>query len=210
MTHPSIDAIAEDKSAYERTTDYAISLTRANLLGIPLFLVLLALSFVPFGLIWGWNVFVLAVLRASKPLVWLPLLAFGVVAHEFLHGLGWMFFGKKGWESIRFGFHWKTVTPYAHCTVPLTVSAYRAGAALPGILLGILPVVAGLSMGDGIITLFGGFFLAAAAGDALSLWIMRSIPQGATVVDHPTKAGCMVLIEEHQNTSKTHEVTAKL
>lgn len=177
----------------EGTSDYSIGVARANLLGVPLFLIMFALVLLPFEIIWGWNVLVIAIVHASTLTVGVPLLIGGVIGHEALHGIGWMHFGKTPMSAIRFGFHWKTITPFAHCTLPIKASAYRAGAALPGIVLGILPAAVGLTLGIGIVALFGAFFLAAASGDALSLWIMRSVPADAEVIDHPTRVGCLVL-----------------
>lgn len=121
------------------------------------------------------------------------MLVLGTIVHEGLHALGWKVFGQQAWSVFKFGINWRTVTPYAHCQVPLKASAYKIGTALPGIVLGIIPSIQGILFHDGIVTLFGAFFLGAASGDFLCLWIMRSVPPDKFVKDHPTKAGCLVM-----------------
>lgn len=38
-----------------------------------------------------------------------------IVAHEFIHGATWAYFGCKPFRSIKFGAQLKTLAPYAHC-----------------------------------------------------------------------------------------------
>ena len=104
----------------------------------------------------------------------------------------WAFFAKKPLGVIHLGFQWKTLTPYAHCKEPLEVNAYRLGAFMPGLVLGILPALAGILTGSGWLLMFGIFFTIAAGGDLLILWLIRSVPAGRLVEDHPPPAGCYV------------------
>jgi hypothetical protein len=99
------------------------------------------------------------------------------------------------WSAIRFGFFWRSLTPYAHCTAPLPATAYRWGTALPGLVTGALPVALGLATGAGVVLVLGTVLLTAAAGDALVLWAIRDVPGRARVLDHPSKVGCYVLAD---------------
>jgi hypothetical protein len=117
----------------------------------------------------------------------------GIFVHELLHALGWVWFGKVGREAIRFGFQWKTLTPYAHCQLPMTASAYCAGGLLPGLMLGAVPGLLGALLGSFFLVAFGFVFTAAAGGDFLILWLLRGVSSRALVEDHPSKAGCYVL-----------------
>jgi hypothetical protein len=173
-------------------TDYSISLVRANVVGIPLFLALAACVVVPYGVVWGWMKLLLAFNEFMVVRIFLPAIVVGTVVHEGLHGLGWAFFGRLRFRTIRYGFNWKTVTPFAHCPVALPASAYRAGTALPGIALGLFPALAAIITGNGFMIIFAAFFLGAASGDLLCLWIMRGIPAQTPVRDHPSRAGCLV------------------
>ena len=107
--------------------------------------------------------------------------------------ISWVIFGHKPFSAIRFGFQWKTFTPYAHLKEPVEVTAYRIGGFMPGFILGILPFVLSLLLGDSNLFWFSLIHTAAAGGDWLILWLIRSVEKGLLVEDHPTKAGCYVL-----------------
>ena len=125
-------------------------------------------------------------------LLFLVLVVVGTVVHEGLHGLAWRWASGLPASAVSFGFQWKTLTPYAHASVPMAARAYRIGAAAPGVVLGIAPALAGIWAGWGLLFAFGVFFTFAAGGDALILWLLRGVPPHARVSDHPTRAGCLV------------------
>jgi hypothetical protein len=114
--------------------DLSISMDRANLIVLFTSIPVAIAQFVIFRLVhggqkteitWGFTGLILLVLL-------------GVLVHEFIHGISWMIFGHKPFSAIKFGFQWKTFTPYAHLKEPVEVNAYRLGAFMPGFLLGIL------------------------------------------------------------------------
>lgn len=121
----------------------------------------------------------------------------GVVVHELLHGLSFLYIGGASRESVTLlGFQRETATPYSSCSQPLRAGGYRWTIAMPGLVLGILPVAAGLFTGNPWAMFFGTFFLLAASGDAIILWLLRGVPANALVEDHPTRAGCYVFDPE--------------
>lgn len=124
----------------------------------------------------------------------------GIVVHELIHGFTWMLFGKLPFNAIQFGFQARTFTPYAHCKVPLKVNPYRIGAAMPFLLLGLLPAVVGILNGNGLLLAFGLLFTTAAGGDLLILWLIRKVDSDKLVEDHPSQAGCYV-IEDSSETA---------
>ena len=169
--------------------DVSVSLEQANIYGILFALpaaIIQVASFAAFhgfqALNIGWNIL---------PLV--GLVVAGVVIHEAIHGLVWAFFARDSFRSISFGFMWKTLTPYAHCAEPLEVNAYRLGAFMPGLLLGIIPFFVALITGSGSLMWFSLLHTTAACGDWLILWLTRSVRAGELVEDHPTRAGCYVI-----------------
>lgn len=139
------------------------------------------------GIITGFNALF------SNFLIFLVIFFVGILLHELIHGLSWMLFGRKSFRSIKFGFQLKTLTPYAHCTEPMKVNPYRIGAAMPGILLGLIPALAGVLGGSGWLLAFGVLFITAAGGDFLILWLIRDVASDQLVEDHPTRAGCYVI-----------------
>ena len=173
--------------------DYSIPLGRANFVGLLLFIPLSALILLPYVAVWGWaetgSTFTLFY---EYPLSFPLLVLLGILLHELIHGLTWMIAGKIPRNAIKFGFNWKALAPYAHCKEPLEVNAYRWGAAMPGIVLGIIPFLIGLTTGNNWFSLFGYLFTVTASGDILILWLIRNIEPGVRVLDHPEKAGCKV------------------
>jgi hypothetical protein len=129
----------------------------------------------------------------GSPILLILAVLLGIVIHEWIHGLSWMIFGGKSFSAIKFGFQWKTLTPYAHLKEPVEVNAYRLGAFMPGFILGILTYVLGLVLGNGDLFWFSLLHTSASGGDWLILWLIRNIKSGVLVEDHPTQAGCYVL-----------------
>jgi len=177
----------------ERPTKEAltVSMAQANLFAL-LMIVPVGTLGVIYGLLWGGR-------RLFEGFLALDLAQFllvfiiGIVLHEAIHGLTWMITARKPARAIKVGFQLKTLTPYAHCREPMPVEAYRLGTMMPGLLLGLLPVIAGLVTGNTALMLFGLLFTLAAGGDALILWLLRQVKSGQWVEDHPTEAGCYVL-----------------
>jgi hypothetical protein len=173
----------------ENRRDLSISMGRANLIvlfiTIPVFILQIALFILLHGtqnLQPTWHIALL-----------IAFVILGVVIHEWIHGISWVIFGKKPFSSVKFGFQWKTFTPYAHLKEPVEVNAYRMGAFLPGLILGILAFLMSLLAGDANLFWFSLIHTSAAGGDWLILWLLRDVKAGTQVEDHPTNAGCYVL-----------------
>ncbi|GGG21825.1 hypothetical protein GCM10011323_27220 [Pontibacter amylolyticus] len=128
-----------------------------------------------------------------SPMIMLLVFVLGAVVHELLHGLTWAVFCKNGLKSIKYGVHWKVLTPYCHCKEVLPLRHYAIGGMMPGLVMGLLPALAGIAMGHFLLFLFGLFFSIAAAGDLLILWMLRHQHSSDLVQDHPDKIGCYVL-----------------
>lgn len=128
-----------------------------------------------------------------SPLLMLVVFILGAVVHELLHGLTWAVFCKNGLKSIKYGVYWKMLTPYCHCKEVLPLRHYMIGGMMPGLVMGLLPALAGIAMGHFLLFLFGLFFSMAAAGDLLILWMLRRQQASDLVQDHPDKIGCFVL-----------------
>mgnify|MGYP005751356789 CR=1 FL=1 len=129
-----------------------------------------------------------------SPLVMMGVFVLGAVVHELLHGLTWAAFCKNGLKSIEYGVYWKVLTPYCHCKEVLPLKHYTIGGMMPGLVMGLLPAVAGIAIGHLLLFLFGLFFSMAAAGDLLILWMLRHQHSTDLIQDHPDKIGCFVLI----------------
>lgn len=130
-----------------------------------------------------------------SPAILLVVFVFGAIMHEMLHGFTWAIFCKRGLKSIEYGVYWKLLTPYCHCKEVLPMRAYILGGMMPGLVMGLLPALAGLLLGNLLVFLFGLFFSMAASGDLLVLWMLRHQNKEDLVQDHPEKIGCYVLVK---------------
>ncbi len=176
--------------------DVSLSFIQANLYGLVLPLPPVAL------LVWlyiqRWGLGSLAggtlemVINITDALLAIGVILVGLVAHEALHGLTWAYF-VKSFEPIKFGFDWKTLTPYCHIKDPLPVNAYRLGGLMPGLALGFVPALIGWLTGQVGLFAFGLLFILGAGGDLLVLWLLRRVKPDAWVEDHPSRVGCVVI-----------------
>jgi hypothetical protein len=122
----------------------------------------------------------------------IPAIVIGIIIHEAIHGFTWSIAAKIPISDIKFGFQIKTVTPFAHCKVPINIVAYRIGAIMPFLILGLLPYVYALATKNPIALGFSLFFSFVAIGDLMILWITRDIPSDKKVQDHPTEGGVTI------------------
>ena len=171
-------------------SDRSMSIGSASLFTLVIVLPTMVLLVVLYAAIWGSGNFFNALNRFLDWSSLLPVLIIGVPVHEGIHALSWLWLGKITKKDIRFGV--KSLTPYTHCEVPIRASAYRGGAIMPALILGVLPYVIGLGTGLGWFTSFGLMYIFAAGGDLLILWILRGVKGEAMVEDHPLRVGCYV------------------
>lgn len=177
--------------AEPKTVDRTLSTLAVNLIGVVLGTAIFVIVVGAYVFVWD---------EFSVGIAPIPFLAFvaivflSIVVHELLHGLGYLVGGAPR-ESVKIGVQWKILTPYAHCAVPLPASRYRVAVALPGLLLGLIPTVAGIALQSEELTLYGAIMLVGAVGDMLILWLLRSVRGDTLVLDHPTRAGFQIVLD---------------
>jgi hypothetical protein len=129
----------------------------------------------------GWNVPALL----GSIMVLLPI-------HEALHALGLVRFGGVSWRHIRFGIMWRALMPYCHCTIPVSLRAYRRMGSLPLLVTGLLSVSCLLIFPSDWLGLFAGVTLGSCIGDVWLLVRLRRFDGALLVQDSPTEIGCDV------------------
>lgn len=175
-----------------RRNDLTINISRANVFAVLLLIPLAIIGVGLYLLVHQWSI------DFGRPGVWILLLAVFValiVLHELIHGLTWSLFTPNRFKDIEFGVMMDSLTPYCTCKVPLTKAQYITGALMPLILLGILPMVAGIVFGSLRVLLLGIFMADAAAGDILIVWKLlkyRTDAAETVYIDHPTQAGGVI------------------
>ena len=134
-----------------------------------------------------------AVYTLLDPWVFLATVIPGILAHELIHAFAWSLAAHRPLSAIRIGIQWRAVSPYAHPKEPMLVGPYRIGALMPAVCLGLIPAGAALLLGRPLLMAWSLVFILAAGGDFVVLWLIRRVPAGRLVQDHPTRAGCQVL-----------------
>ncbi|HXW01713.1 MAG TPA: DUF3267 domain-containing protein, partial [Anaerolineae bacterium] len=148
----------------------------------------------PYRWLWGQSLVTPVIHMGVRGFVTAVVLFFvGIMVHEWLHAVGFRLAGKVPPDSIRYGFSWKGLAPYAHCHASMKAKAYRFAVMLPGLVLGVLPAIAGLAVGVWWLVVWGALMAISAGGDVAVLLAVRHVPGEALVEDHPTKVGCHVL-----------------
>ena len=175
-----------------RRVELTVSIVKANISAVVLLIPLLIAGG---GLFFLRNQSMSGGLGKMNPLLFAALFFAMIVVHELIHGLSWSLFAENHWKDIEFGFMKQYLTPYCTCGVPLKKGSYIFGALTPLVLLGILPMIAGILTNSLGLLLLGVIMADAAAGDILIVWkILRYRSEAGTVVyiDHPTQAGGVI------------------
>ena len=175
-----------------RRVELTVSIVKANIFAVVLLIPLLIAGG---GLFFLRNHSMSGGLGKMNPLLFAALFFAMIVVHELIHGLSWSLFAENRWKDIEFGFMKQYLTPYCTCGVPLKKGSYIFGALAPLVLLGILPMIAGILTNSLGLLLLGVIMADAAAGDILIVWkILRYRSEAGTVVyiDHPTQAGGVI------------------
>lgn len=176
-----------------------IDLVWANVFGILILMPIGVIFGLPFYFIWRPQIDINQFLDSTGPqgaglgfLLIFGIMILGIILHELIHGITWAKFAKEGFKSIKFGVLWKMLTPYCHCKEALNVRQYIIGAITPAIILGIIPSVIAIIIGNFGLLIFGMLFTMAAGGDFLIINLIRKENSFDLVQDHPSEAGCYI------------------
>ena len=179
--------------------DFSVGMGKTNLVLIPFMVVAYVAMIALFKNLWG-----VMVDHNLGTLSFILIIIGGVIIHEAIHGFTWMKLGGITKDQIKYGVQWKSLTPYAHSKVPMKKRPYVIGAALPGIIMGVIPYIISLGIGNPTLAFWGTFFTVVAAGDAMIIWLLRNVDSDALIEDHPSRAGCFV----YENDPNASEVGA--
>lgn len=170
-----------------------INIIKANILVVLMIIPTFLIFGLPYYLIWGYKIIIPSHSQLiGEIIIFFIAMIIGIIIHELIHGLVWAKYAKHGLHSIKFGVIWKLLTPYCHCKEPLSVKHYILGLIMPAIVLGILPSLIAIIIGNIPILLFGMVFTLCAGGDFLVINLLRKEDKNDFAEDHPSEAGCYV------------------
>jgi len=187
------DAAPEAADPFVVLRDRSISMEQANLGGLIAGFLYSGLCLIWQGIVCGWSQWSAPFSGFFGNVWWIPATILGIVIHEWIHGLSWTLLGRLPRGSIRYGFDTKTLTPFAHCRVPMAARPYWLGAAMPGWILGLLPGFLGPLLDLPFLTGFGWLMTMMAGGDVLILSLLWEESATTLVRDHPRRCGCEVV-----------------
>ena len=170
--------------------DLTIGIGKANLFAV---LLLIPLAVIGYGLYF----LVHRSLDFSSSHFLLMLVAFLVliVVHELIHGVCWSIFTPHHFKDVEFGVMRSSLTPYCTCLVPLGKKQYIFGAVMPLLVLGILPMITAIIIGNPDLLFLGILMADGGAGDIMIIRRILAYRSGAKEIvymDHPTEAGGVV------------------
>lgn len=192
-----------------------IDLVKANTLGCLAIFPIAILYLIPYLLIWSDQFTLHSMKETAKSIAsgaaifkgfgFFLMLFLGIIVHELIHGLTWSIYAKGGHKSMKYGILAKMLTPYCHCKEPLKLKHYMIGAAMPGILLGVVPAIIAIAIGNPTLLALAIIFTLVAIGDAMIIDLIRKEDPDSLVLDHPSEAGCYILqeMEEPEDKSET-------
>lgn len=114
------------------------------------------------------------------------------VLHELLHALGWIAFAGLPWRSVSVRRTWRVMGFIVCPNAALPVTVYRLSTAMPAMILGGGSLVTGLIVGNGLVVLWGFFFLIECYSDITVLLATVSLRAPAKVREYPDRLGCQV------------------
>lgn len=159
---------AKCEEMYEKgytKSDLTFSVTKANM-----YAVIIMLPFLIGFMVWF---FVVNLNRLSFHyglidfLILIVCMVLLTIIHELIHGITWATFANRHFKSIEFGVVWKMLTPYCTCSDTLTKLQYIIGAAMPTIIVGIIPAIIAIYCNHFLLFLVFWVLIAGGGGDAL-------------------------------------------
>jgi hypothetical protein len=155
------------------------------------------------GLIWfflffyAWKIFwEMPIPKDFIKQTYLQIILFVIVSvpiHELIHAIGFRFFGNIPWSKIKFGFAVKLLAPYAHPTVPINKIPYAWAGALPGLVLGVIPLITGLIIRSMLLSYLGMIAMVMAGGDVFTLWKLRFAPKDSYILENQEQDGFTIM-----------------
>ena len=124
----------------------------------------------------------------------LVVIAAVLLLHEGIHAIFFAIYAEHSFKSVKVGFlpANKLFTPYCHCKEIIKIKHYCIAAFMPMFILGILPALLALCIGNNVMLTWGILFIVSGYGDLCFLVKLRKEKSDDLVFDLPTDAGFTV------------------
>lgn len=178
-----------------------VDILKLNKFSFVILLLVLILIVFPFFLLWKSNLYDNIVYLSKcfshttlflNTVIVLSILIVGIILHELIHCVTWAAFSEDRFKAVKFGFNWKTCTPYSHCRNSMLNKHYILSTIMPLIILGVIPSLFALIYGNLLMLIYGLFFIISASGDILLVFYLFKENMNSIIKDHPNKIGFYV------------------
>lgn len=168
-----------------------LSILKINFLALLLFIVVTPLILILYDLCNGINM--TGVFEENQD-IFLFVLFFliSILIHELLHALCF-YISTKSIESIKIGFILSHLTPYTHCSQPVSKIQYITTLLMPGVILGIIPLIISFLLSDFLLLIYGIIMLTASLGDFIICFFLFQVAPYKKILDHDSKVGFWIL-----------------
>ncbi|GHV09882.1 hypothetical protein FACS189485_22780 [Spirochaetia bacterium] len=193
------DSFNENDFTKEKVT---INIIWANIFGLVVLIIVAILFGIPFYLLWHEKYVNVEIYNPVMNLfdrikiIGLYLLIFILltIMHELIHGISFAMFSQNKFRSIKIGIlpAQKLFTPYCHCMEKLKIKHYRIAAVMPLIILGIIPTIISICIGNITLLFWGIILIVVAGGDILIIYKTLKEKEDVWVFDHPSEAGYFI------------------
>ncbi|MCI0766558.1 DUF3267 domain-containing protein [Bacillus sp. TL12] len=147
------------------------------------------ITFIIYSLLWGISINLDYIFLTTSFVLYFVL----IIAHELLHAIGFIVFGKAVYKDIKFGIILRYFMPYAHCKIPMQNQNYKKALLLPVIVTGIIPLLIGITFEYGLLTFVSVGLVASGVGDMMIYQLIKNLPSETMIQDHPSEPGCIAL-----------------
>ena len=107
--------------------------------------------------------------------------------HEIIHAIVW-----SKHTDVKFDFIFKSLFRLCYCENAIKMKKYIIGLIIPSIILGIIPAVAGMVLGNKAIFLFGLIMIAAGGDDFFAVYVLRKANKESWIKDMKSRIGFIV------------------
>ena len=177
--------------------EFKLNLKMAGLFGVIILVFSVLIFGLPFFIFWRENIqFFQENIEWYRRLIsigiFVLIVLLGIILHELIHGIFGAIFNKNGFKPIKFGI----LPGAAYCinTEMLKKNKYIVGLIMPGIILGIIPSIISLFVGNFALLAFGIWFTVGACGDLLLLKELLKEKHDSLIEDNVSKSGIKIYI----------------
>ena len=168
-----------------------LSILKINFLALLLFIVVTPLILILFDLCNGINM--TGVFEEIQDIfIFILVFLISILIHELIHALCFYIFTKNT-KSIKIGFILSHLTPYTHCNQSLSKIQYMITLLMPGVILGIIPLIISFLLPDFLLLIYGIIMLTASLGDFIICFFLFQVPPHKKILDHDSKVGFWIL-----------------